>query len=284
MSNVSSKGYRVNSFALIVKPVLIWYNFCRILNFLGRRWLVIVKIAFCDDELIILNALCNMLDQYRAAHNQEIYYTMFHSAFDLLAKIENGIRFDVIFLDVLMPGQNGIDSAKEIRNYDSNVKIVFLTSSAEYAVQSYTVGAYFYQLKPICKESFFALMDSAISACKKEKNDSLILRCKDGITRVTLQHLEYCEVIHHTLFIHLADGKVLESIGSLDELCKKLESYGAFLRIHRSYLVNMDYVQSLSYHSITMACLEEISLPRGKYKKIKEAYLEYAFQNRKVIL
>ena len=181
-----------------------------------------------------------------------------------------------------MPGETGIDTAAEIRRYDSNVKIVFLSSTAEYAVQSYTVGAYYYCLKPIRQEDFFRLMDTAISACEKERDNSLILRCKNGLTRIELRQMEYCEVLHRTLLIHLNDGRVLESVGSLDELSKKLENSGRFLRIHRSYLVNLEYIESLSYKTVTMSCLTELPIPRGKYQEIKDAYLEYAFQNRKV--
>lgn len=243
-----------------------------------------IKLAFCDDEISELNEICMLLDQYRVERNQEIDYIAFQSPLDLLAEIERGTRFDILFLDVLMPGETGIDAAAEIRNYDNNVKIIFLTSSSEFAVQSYMVGAYFYQLKPIWRESFFRLMDSALSACEKEQTNSLILRCKSGITRVEMRHLEYCEVIHRTLLIHLTNGKVLESNGSLDELCRKLESYGGFLRPHRSYLINLNYVKNLSYRGITMSCLTEIPIPRGKYNEIKDAYLEYAFQNRQVMV
>lgn len=243
-----------------------------------------IKVAFCDDDLSILNELRVLLDQYRVERNQEIEYTAFQSPLELLAEIEKGARFDILFLDVLMPGETGIDAAAEVRNVDTNVKIIFLTSSAEYAVQSYTVGAYFYQLKPIWAESFFRLMDSAISACEKEHSESLILRCKSGITRVELRQLEYCEVIHRTLFLHLSDGTVLESVGSLDELSKQLESAEAFLRPHRSYLINLDYIQNLSAHSITMSCRAEIPLPRGKYHEIKEAYLARAFQMGQVMV
>ena len=243
-----------------------------------------IKVAFCDDELAILNDLRILLDQYRVERNQEIDYVTFQSPLELLAEIERGSRFDILFLDVIMPGETGIDAAKEIRNYDSNVKIIFLTSSAEYAVQSYTVGAYFYQLKPVWAESFFRLMDSAISTCEKEHTDSLILRCKTGITRIELHQLEYCEVIHRTLFIHLAGGRVLESVGSMDDLYKQLMPCGGFMRPHRSYLINLQYVQSLSYHAITMSCMVEIPIPRGKYQEIKDAYLEYAFQDGRVIV
>ena len=146
------------------------------------------------------------------------------------------------------------------------------------------VGAYFYQLKPIWDDSFFRLMDSAIASCEKERSNSLILRCKSGITRIELQNLEYCEVIHRTLFIHLANGTVLESTGSLDDLSKQLEECGCFLRPHRSYLINLNYVQAISSHAVTMSCLSQIPIPRGKYHEIKDSYLEYAFQNRQVIL
>lgn len=247
-------------------------------------WIDRMKIAFCDDDLSVLNELRVLLDRYRVERNHAIGYTAFHSPLDLLVEIERGARFDILFLDVLMPGENGINVATEIRNYDSNVKIIFLTSSAEFAVQSYMVDAYYYQLKPICAEGFFRLMDSVLTLCEKEQTNSLILRCKSGITRIELRQMEYCEVIHRTLFIHLTTGKVLESIGSLDELSKKLMPYGGFLRPHRSYLVNMEYVQNLSYRAITMSCLAEIPIPRGRYNDIKNMFLEYAFQNRQVTI
>ena len=123
-----------------------------------------IQIGFCDDDPSVLDELHELLGSYRTEHNADIAPTAFQSPFELLASIEKGARFDILLLDVLMPGENGIEAAREIRQYDSNVKIIFLTSSAEFAVQSYTVGAYFYQLKPIWPESFFRLMDSVCAA------------------------------------------------------------------------------------------------------------------------
>ena len=174
-----------------------------------------IQIGFCDDDPSVLDELHELLGSYRAEHNADIAPTAFQSPFELLASIEKGARFDILLLDVLMPGENGIEAAREIRQYDSNVKIIFLTSSAEFAVQSYTVGAYFYQLKPIWPESFFRLMDSVIAACSRESSVSLILRCKTGITRVELDKLEYCEVIRRSLLLHKTDGTVLEAAGSM---------------------------------------------------------------------
>lgn len=241
-----------------------------------------IKVAFCDDDLSILNQISVMLDKYRVKQNQEIVYTAFCNPLDLLAEIEKGICYDVLFLDVIMPGQNGMNVAKEIREYDTNVKIIFLTSSSEFAVESYAVGAYFYQLKPIWEESFWRLMDSAVLECEKHQQDSLILRCKNGITRIEINKLEYCEVIGRTLLFHLEGGKVYERLGSMDELYVQLMEYENFLRPHRSYLVNMDYIQTLSYKAITMSNLAEVPVPRGKYSEMKEKYLEYAFHRKQV--
>lgn len=243
-----------------------------------------IKIAFCDDDLSVLNEMVALLEQYRTKRNQEITYIAFHSSMELVGEIEKGVRFDILFLDVIMPGENGINVAAEIRQYDTAVKIIFLTSSSEYAVQSYTVGAYFYQIKPIHEGNFFRLMDSAIAQCEKEQQYGLVLRCKNGITRIDLDRLEYCEVMGRTLLFHMENGTVLESIGRLDELCSMLTQYENFLRPHRSFLINMEYIQNISYKAITMDNLVQIPIPHGKCSEIKNTYLKYAFSRKQVFI
>ena len=210
-------------------------------------------IAFCDDDISILQELQTLFNQYCADRAEEINCSMFHSPLELLHVMECKNRFDILFLDVLMPGENGIDAASEIRKLDNNVKIIFLTSSAEFAVQSYAVGAYFYQLKPICKEGFFRLMDSVLAACEKEQSDSIVLRCKSGVARIGLKELEYCEVIRRSLLLHKTDGTVLEAAGSMDSLCESLAEHRNFLRIHRSYLVNLEHIQTITPKTLIMS-------------------------------
>ena len=243
-----------------------------------------IKIAFCDDDMEVLHQMNELLDRYRVERNEDITYAAFQSPFELLTEIEKGIRPDILFLDVVMPGQNGMDVAKEIRQYETNMKIIFLTSSPEFAVESYSVGAYFYQLKPIWEESFFRLMDSVRAECEKKKKNSLILRSKDGITRIDLQQLEYCEVLGRKLLFHLENGAVLESAGSLDDLAGQLMQYSNFFRPHRSFLVNMEYIQNISSRSIKMVNDAEIPIPHGKCSEIKNTYMEYAFNGEQAVL
>lgn len=243
-----------------------------------------IKIAFCDDDMEVFHQMNELLDRYRVERNEDITYAAFQSPFELLTEIEKGIRPDILFLDVVMPGQNGMDVAKEIRQYDTNMKIIFLTSSPEFAVESYSVGAYFYQLKPIWEESFFRLMDAVLVECEKKKKNSLILRSKDGITRIDLQQLEYCEVLGRKLLFHLENGAVLESAGSLDDLAGQLMQYSNFFRPHRSFLVNMEYIQNISSRSIKMVNDAEIPIPHGKCSEIKNTYMEYAFNGEQAVL
>lgn len=251
---------------------------------MGKGMVSMIKVVICDDDFTVLNEIGTLLDKYRAGQEQEITCTAFHSPVELLTEIEKGLRPDILFLDVIMPGEDGISVAKEVRQYDSSVKIIFLTSSTDYAVESYTVQAYFYQIKPIREDSFFRLMDSAVADCETARKCSLILRCKSGITKIRLTKLEYCEIIGRTLLFHMADGTVLESSGSLDELCEKLAGHHNFLRVHRSFLVNMEYIQNISYKAVMMENSAEIPMPHGKCSEIKRRYLEYAFSKRQVLL
>ncbi len=237
-----------------------------------------LHIAICDDDIENLSAVIELVNEYRAEQNRALHYVAFESPFELITAIEKGLRFDMLLLDVVMPGLNGIEAAREIREYDTNVRIIFLTNSSEFAVQSYAVGAYFYQLKPIWRESFFRLMDMVFSEYAREQTDSIIMKCKMGITRIPLRTLEYCEVINKTVIFHLENGKALESMGNMADVSEKLLQYEAFIRPHRSYVVNMDYIESISYRAIIMACLAEIPIPRGKYEEIKNAFLRHAFQ------
>lgn len=210
-----------------------------------------IKTAFCDDDMEVLHQMNELLDRYRVERNEDITYAAFQSPFELLTEIEKGIRPDILFLDVVMPGQNGMDVAKEIRQYDTNMKIIFLTSSPEFAVESYSVGAYFYQLKPIWEESLFRLMDA---------------------------------VLGRKLLFHLENGAVLESAGSLDDLAGQLMQYSNFFRPHRSFLVNMEYIQNISSRSIKMVNDAEIPIPHGKCSEIKNTYMEYAFNGEQAVL
>lgn len=115
-------------------------------------------------------------------------------------------------------------------------------------------------------------MDSACAACTREQKHSLILRSKSGIVRLELEELVYCEVMGRTLTFHLNNGVVLESMGRLDDLCDQLVEYPNFLRPHRSFLINMEYIANIAARSITMQDgAARCRCPTGSIRKRKTA-------------
>jgi DNA-binding LytR/AlgR family response regulator len=101
-----------------------------------------MKIAICDDNRQDLLHIASLVETYRNTRKTELTYVSFQNATELLSTLEGG-NYDVLLLDVLMPGINGIQAAREIREQDEQVKIIFLTSSPEFAVESYSVQAYY---------------------------------------------------------------------------------------------------------------------------------------------
>ena len=136
-----------------------------------------MKIAICDDEISVLNEIKSLLAEYCKDYDREISCDVFQSPLELLTKMEQSGCYDALFLDILMNDDNGIEVARELRKTDKDVRIVFLTSSPEFAVQSYTVGAFYYELKPVRRESFFKLVDRLYFEWEREKSEFFIVKC-----------------------------------------------------------------------------------------------------------
>ncbi|WFR57340.1 LytTR family DNA-binding domain-containing protein [Anaerocolumna sp. AGMB13025] len=238
-----------------------------------------MKIAVCDDDLQELAGICTLIGEYRCVKHGDITYKAFDNPIELAECISNGAYFDMILLDIIMPIQNGIETAREIRKYDKNVKIIFLTSSSEYAVDSYGVGAYYYALKPVNQDNLFLLLENVITELRKQE-DSIVIKCKTGISRIRLSKLCYCEVINKSIYYYLSDNTVLKSYGSFTDLDTHLAGFQNFIKPHRSYIVNMAYIDSISANEIIMESKTKIPLSKLKANEIKNAYLSFPFLGR----
>lgn len=120
-----------------------------------------MKIAICDDDRNELLQIQTLLDLYAQERQMEFIVKEYHSSFELASAAANE-TFQIYLLDVLMPVLNGIDLAREIRLMDKAADILFLTSSPEFAVESYMVKASNYLLKPVQKEILFQALDDIV--------------------------------------------------------------------------------------------------------------------------
>lgn len=243
-----------------------------------------MRIAICDDEAAVLDNLKALLDVYNKEYDRQIRYDAFESPLELLTQMEVKGHYDALLLDVLMKEDNGIEVAREIRKTDQDVRIVFLTSAAEYAVQSYTVDAFYYALKPVQKQDLFAVLDKLYAKWQQDKAEFILVKCENGINKIHIRDLEYCEVVNRSLILYLQNGTRLKSTVKIKELEEILRQFGCFIRPHRSYLINLRYVENLSQKSITMKSGVVIPIPHGKYTQTKEQYFAYAFDNANGVL
>lgn len=238
------------------------------------------KIAVCDDTIADLSNIISFIDDYKSKQmdKNSILYTAFQNAADLIAAMESGQEYDLMLLDIMMPFVTGMSAAKEIRQFDQDVKIIFMTSSPEFAVDSYSVGAFYYLLKPVRKEMLFLLLDKVISESEIKPGDSFLTKSKTGLTRIYLSRLEFAEVIGRTLIYHLNDGSVIEAVGSMNELEKELLSRPCFIKTHRSYIINMEQIDTIRQREVRMQSRAVVPMSKANSNIVKSAYITFAFK------
>lgn len=237
-----------------------------------------IRIAVCDDELSTLAHMISLLDQYRSVSPFEFEYMIFHNGIELMSVLEQGKHFDVYCLDIVMPGFDGIQLGKEIRVYDKSAQIVYFTSSPEFALDSYSVKAANYILKPILQEKLFAVLDDVLEQLEQKKEASITVKDFRGIQNVLLSNLVYAEAMGRKVCYHLSSGRTLESSSRFGEVCDTLLKHSFFLKPHRSYIVNMNYINIIENTEIFLQTAVHIPIAQGKGKEIKETYLAFQMQ------
>lgn len=174
-----------------------------------------------------------------------------------------------------MAGVSGIQVAKELRELDKNVRIIFVSSSPEFALESYGVGAYHYLLKPADAGLLFPLLDEIRSQLPIQEEQGFVLKNREAVIRVLFTSLEYVEVINKTVSFHLVDGMIHEITAALSDFEEKLLSRPEFLKTHRSYLVNLNYVKSLGADGIVTKNGHSIPVSRQRRNQVQDAYMHF---------
>lgn len=234
-----------------------------------------LKIAICDDEVQELTNISMLLKGYQKQNGCALRFDTFNSATDLLETIKGGM-YDILLLDVLMPGINGMQTAREIRSYDLDIKIVFLTSSPEFAVESYAVNAYYYLLKPASQINLFPVLDKILLETSRA-GDALSIKHFSGIIRIIYDRLEFIEVMNKKLYFHQTDGSVKEICGALSDYESTLLNRPEFIKIHRSYIVNMGWIQELNQGILTTTSGHKLPVSRLLYSQVRERYMNHLF-------
>ena len=236
-----------------------------------------MKIALCDDDKQELSQILSLLDSYQLTKGTHFTVSPFHSSFQLAATARTE-HYDLYLLDIIMPGLSGMELAKEIRSFDKAADIIFLTTSPEFAVESYTVKAANYLMKPINQEQFFASLDEILRSRKQEVGKSIVLKSSIGIHKVNLTDLMYVEAQNRKVIYYLSNGEEITCTDRFSTVCDQLLEYPEFILAHRSFLVNMNYIRLISTTDMQLQNGSILPLAQRRVSEIRKHYLAFQME------
>jgi len=232
-----------------------------------------MNILICDDMADAANELSRQL------HDSDIPVTttIFQNGQDTLAYIRSGVQVDACILDIIMPEMSGIDLAEKLRKDGFTGEIIFLSSSNDYAQQSYNVKAFSYLLKPPEPDRIKDLLKELVLSQKDENANSILIKTAGIMKSVPLCRISHVEVIQHKVYFRLTDGSEYEVYTTFGKISPVLMADPRFVQCHRSYIVNMDDITEITEKEITLSKGKKIPLTRS-YRNARSTFFKWTFE------
>lgn len=230
-----------------------------------------MRIAVCEDNQLQRDMIVQLLTRCSAERSLPVTLAPYAYGINLLYDVEEGANFDIVFLDIYLPDAMGNELAHRLRAMGYQGKIVFLTASPDFAIESYDVAASGYLLKPINYERLKAVVDRITEHIDP---NTYQLRHRATVTRIAYRDILYIESSNSKCLIHTVSGSVHTSYKTLNTIEKELNA-PCFLRCHQSFLVNMDHVRQIDKEFL-LSNGETIPIRQRGVKPVRQAYMAYA--------
>lgn len=238
----------------------------------GREQML--KIAVCDDEKYYRKKITELLKEELEKRELRDYEIEEYKAGTELLSESRILIYDIIFLDINMPEVNGMEIAEQIRKVRPRVVLVFVTAFVDYALEGYKTEAIRFLLKDMLEHSFPECIEAII---RKLSLQAYKIKCnsREGEKEIPIDRICYIESMAHKLLFHITDIEVQQYsvYDKLDHIEELLVGYG-FLRIHKSYLVNIKYVDEVVCYTVRLKNGKQLPIPREKYQQVKVRYYE----------
>lgn len=229
------------------------------------------KIAICEDEAVTAERLREMI-----GHESVGEIRCYYSPLELLEDYKNGIRYDVLFCDVVMKPIDGMELCARIREWDRDICLVFITNYVEYAPAGYELGVFRYLLKPVEEaqirkvlEEIRAAMGETAKLLLKTPECSLLLDWKDIL---------YVEVCDKESIVYCEQDSIRLGC-SLEEMEAQLRRR-PFFRIHRKYLVNLERIREFAQSRLTLDNGKTLPISRRRAAEFKNNLIKYLEKSR----
>lgn len=231
-----------------------------------------VYFAVCDDEKIFCETVKQELADYMKDTDISYQLDTYNTTKGLLS---SEINYDILFMDIEFknePNNAGLTAAEQYAK-NRHTLTILLTSHREEMANGYKIRAFRFLVKPIQKELFHEALDSALQALAQ--NQRIIVYHNGGATSIHVSDIIYAEAEHKKSLIRTADGIYTYPEG-ITRLRKILENDASFFMPHKSYLINMNYVDKIYPSVLTFTiCDEKIPISRLQNKAFQTHYLNY---------
>ena len=230
-----------------------------------------LKIAICDDEANQIEYLSDVVTTWAKKNRHAIEIKPYSAAKSLLFDYCEEKDFDILLLDIEMPGMSGVELAKAVRKENATVQIVFITGYYEYFSDGFDVSALHYLIKPADERKLMPVLDRAVSNLTYRQR-AVLLTSPEGDVKVSLADIYYVESENVHVAVHTVSG-VYRSRISLAKFAEQLDE--TFIKVHRSYIVNLKYVKKITRTDITMVNGEIVPISRGMYDEVHAALIKF---------
>jgi len=227
-----------------------------------------MNIAIVDDERIFLKELHNKIDSLGMS-DYKVYE--FESSESFLSIFEKG-KFDIIILDVEMPGINGLETAEKIRESDKTVILSFLTNYSEFAIQGYEVNAFRYILKTQPDYLYMQQLQSIFDEYK-QTHKAYAYSNQNMSFRYKLIDILYFEIFNRQILLHTTERNV-EYYGNLSDIYEELKEFN-FIKPGKSYVVNLEHIKNIDKNFLIMSNGDKILIGRTYKKDVVTRYLNF---------
>lgn len=243
-----------------------------------------LRIVICDDHADQLEKIRAACQEYFSLHPEyAVEIVTFDNPMECLEKLEKTGGCDIALLDICMPGISGISVAKEIMIRDSRTQVLFISTSDEYAVQAFTVGALHYLTKPFTRRDFHIGMDRVLKKFQIIPKYFYINGEGGALHKIDARELMYIESLRNDRCLYTEDGKCINTRRSLQDLLGELEVLcpGQFVSPYRGFVVNFAAVSAVTADGILLKNKKLIPIKPGSFRSLRSSYFAYAFGEEK---
>lgn len=228
-----------------------------------------MKIIVCDDSGKDRETLIGLLREYELDKDIEFEITEYDSAETLLGNIAALQDCQIIFMDINMGQTSGLEAAGQIKSLYPGVRLVLVTAYMSYVLEGYKVKASRFLVKDDLSISITECMDALVGEIEQEAQ-RMEFPFVEGNAKLKVGDIIYIETDKHKNVFYTPEGSY-SIYRKLDELEEELRDFG-FVRIHRSFLVNMRYIKKINSYVMTLTTGKEISVPKTRYAEVKKQY------------